>query len=93
MNEHRKKEKNYLKTSSIQQTKKNMKSDHAIEHSNLITKKTMSEQSQVSSKVTTQALNSYCFGLSGTKNQSGSIIPKTFPGHSFTFSKTSAKRF
>ncbi|KAL5148606.1 Zinc finger CCCH domain-containing protein 7 [Glycine soja] len=79
-----------LNTSSIQQTKKNMKSDHAIEHSNLITKKTMSEQSQVSSKVTTQALNSYCFGLSGTKNQSGSIIPKTFPGHSFTFSKTSA---
>ncbi|KAL2584401.1 hypothetical protein AAZX31_14G139600 [Glycine max] len=79
-----------LNTSSIQQTRKNMKSGHAIEHSNLITKKTMSEPSQVSSRVTTQALNSYRFGLSGTKNQSGSVIPKTFPGHSFTFSKASA---
>ncbi|RDX88966.1 Zinc finger CCCH domain-containing protein 7, partial [Mucuna pruriens] len=78
-------------TSSIQQTKKIIKSDHAIGHSNLITKKTMSEPFQVSSKVTTQALNSYHSELSGTKNQSGGVILKTFPGHSFTFSKSKTK--
>ncbi|TKY56095.1 Zinc finger CCCH domain-containing protein 7 [Spatholobus suberectus] len=78
-------------TSSIQQTKKIMKSHHAIGCSNLITKKTMSEPSQVSSKVTTQALSSYRFELSGTKNQSGGIISKTLPGHSFTFSKSKTK--
>ncbi|KAK7385130.1 hypothetical protein VNO78_30841 [Psophocarpus tetragonolobus] len=71
-------------TSAIQKTKKNMKSDHAIGHGNLITKKIMLEPAQVSSKVTTQSLN---FGLSGTKNQSSNVIPKTFPGP-FTFSKS-----
>ncbi|CAJ1971937.1 unnamed protein product [Sphenostylis stenocarpa] len=78
-------------TSLVQQTKQNIKSDRAIGHRNMMTKKTISEPSQVSSKVTTQALNSYSFGLSGTKNQSGSVIPKTFPGHSFTFSKSKTK--
>ncbi|KAL2317845.1 hypothetical protein Fmac_031721 [Flemingia macrophylla] len=77
-------------TSSIQQTK-TTKSDHAIGRSNLITKKAMSEQSQVSSKVPTQALNSHRSELSGTKNQSGDVIIKTFPSHSFTFSKSKTK--
>ncbi|XP_027939422.1 uncharacterized protein LOC114193719 isoform X2 [Vigna unguiculata] len=78
-------------TSSVHQTIQNSRSDSAFGHSNMITKKTISEPSQVSSKVTTQALNSYRFGLSGTKNQSGSVIPKTFPGHSFTFLKSETK--
>ncbi|XP_020228266.1 uncharacterized protein LOC109809359 isoform X2 [Cajanus cajan] len=77
-------------TSSIQQTKK-IKTDHAIGRSNLITKKTRSEPLQVSSKVTTQALNSHRSELSGTKNQSGGVILKTFPGHSFTFLKSKTK--
>ena len=70
-------------TTSVQQTKQN-RSDHAFGHSNMITKKTISEPSQVSSKVTTQALISYRSG--------GSVIPKSFPGHSLTRSerKTSA---
>ncbi|BAT82156.1 hypothetical protein VIGAN_03212200 [Vigna angularis var. angularis] len=78
-------------TSSVHQTKQNSRSDSAFGHGNMITKKTISEPSQVSSKVTTQALNSYRFGSSGTKNQSGSVIPKTFPGHSFTFLKSETK--
>ncbi|XP_047182768.1 uncharacterized protein LOC124848982 isoform X2 [Vigna umbellata] len=78
-------------TSSVHQTKHNSRSDSAFGHSNMITKKTISEPSQVSSKVTTHALNSYRFGSSGTKNQSGSVIPKTFPGHSFTFLKSETK--
>ncbi|XP_068471868.1 uncharacterized protein At1g21580 isoform X4 [Phaseolus vulgaris] len=77
-------------TSSVQEMKQNGRSDHAFGH-NMMIKKTISESSQVSSKVTTQALNSYRFGLSGTKNQSGSVIPKTFPGHSLTFSRSETK--
>ncbi|KAK7320962.1 hypothetical protein VNO77_30965 [Canavalia gladiata] len=80
-----------LNTSSAPQTKKIMKSDHTIGHSNLITRKIMSEPSQVYSKATAQGLNPLRSELSGTKNQAGGVILKTFPNHSFTFSKSKTK--
>ncbi|XP_027368943.1 uncharacterized protein LOC113874891 isoform X2 [Abrus precatorius] len=78
-------------TSSVQQTKTIMKSNHAIGHNNLIVGKIMSEPSQVFSKVTSWGLNSYNSESSGTKNQAGVVILKSFPNHSFTFSKSKTK--
>ncbi|KAJ1395671.1 hypothetical protein SESBI_33233, partial [Sesbania bispinosa] len=80
-----------LHTSSIQDTKKVMKSEHAIGHSNPIIRNIMPEQSQVYSKVTTKGIKSYCSEKNGSKNQPGGVIHKTFQGHSFTFSKSKTR--
>ena len=77
-------------TSSIQHTKKIVKSDHATGHSNPIMMNRMPQPSQVYSKITTQGLNLY-FSENGSKNKLGSVVPKTYKGHSFTFSKSKAK--
>ncbi|KAK7301442.1 hypothetical protein RJT34_12306 [Clitoria ternatea] len=80
-----------LNTSSMQQTKKIMESDHPVGGSNLIKRKIMSGASQAYSKVTSQGLNSYHSELSVSKNQSGGVILKKFPRHSFTFTKPKTK--
>ncbi|XP_061372171.1 uncharacterized protein LOC133314677 [Gastrolobium bilobum] len=80
-----------LHTSSIQHPRKVMKSDHAIGCSDPIVRKIMPQPSQVYSKVTAKGLNSHYSELNMSKNQPGGVIPKTFQGHSFTFSKSKTK--